>query len=151
MTLKSTKRSISDAKKEAEECGTQTLRTLQEAEHKLDGQLNVLAANVDRMSRPGSNTSSTPGPGVGANDALPPDLDPEAWVCYRGPNGQACWHHKALGPAPWDEQTNDPAPALGPSTEMLPALPVDAQASQQALRSDGNQSRGTRERAGSLL
>jgi len=150
-TMRSTKRSIDDAKKVVEECSTQTLRTLQAAEHKLDGQLNVLAANVDRMIRAGGNTSSTPGPGVGAHDALPPDLDPDAWVCYRGPNGQSCWHHKALGPAPWDEQANDPASASRPPAETLPAAPTDAQASQQAHRSGGIPSRGTRERAGSVL
>jgi len=93
-------------KKVVEECSTQTLRTLQAAEHKLDGQLNVLAANVDRMIRPQGNTSSTSGQRAGEHDALPPELDPDAWVCYHGPNGQSCWHHKALGPPPWNEHSS---------------------------------------------
>lgn len=31
-----------------------------------------------------------------------PDLAPEGWVCHCGPNGRTFWHHKALGPAPWE-------------------------------------------------
>jgi len=121
---------------------------LQAAENKLDGQLNVLAANVDRMIRPGGTAASN----RGEDGALPPDLDPDAWVCYRGPNGQSCWHHKALGPAPWDGPANDLASASRPPAETLPAVPTDAQAPQQAHCRGGHQSRGeTRERAGSLL
>jgi hypothetical protein len=31
-----------------------------------------------------------------------PDLDTDGWECRRGPHGQTYWHHKAVGPAPWD-------------------------------------------------
>merc|ERR1719210_2469998 len=32
-----------------------------------------------------------------------PDLEPDGWVCRPGPNGRTFWHHKALGPAPWEQ------------------------------------------------
>lgn len=31
-----------------------------------------------------------------------PDLDMDGWECRKGPHGQTYWHHKAVGPAPWD-------------------------------------------------
>lgn len=31
-----------------------------------------------------------------------PDLAPEGWVSRIGPQGQRYWHHRALGPAPWE-------------------------------------------------
>jgi len=31
-----------------------------------------------------------------------PDLAAEGWVCLQGPHGQQCWHHRSLGPAPWE-------------------------------------------------
>jgi len=31
-----------------------------------------------------------------------PEQQPDAWVTRQGPNGRTFFHHKALGPAPWD-------------------------------------------------
>lgn len=31
-----------------------------------------------------------------------PDLAPEGWISHRGPNGREFWHHKSLGPPPWE-------------------------------------------------
>lgn len=34
----------------------------------------------------------------------PPEQAPEGWISRRGPGGRVFWHHKALGPAPWEQQ-----------------------------------------------
>jgi len=31
-----------------------------------------------------------------------PDLNPEGWLCLDRPDGRQFWHHKALGPPPWE-------------------------------------------------
>merc|ERR1712100_848602 len=31
------------------------------------------------------------------------DLAPDGWTSYAAPNGRKFWHHKALGPAPWEK------------------------------------------------
>jgi len=31
-----------------------------------------------------------------------PDLNPEGWLCLNRPDGRQFWHHKALGPPPWE-------------------------------------------------
>ena len=31
-----------------------------------------------------------------------PEQSPDGWICRRGPGGRVFWHHKALGPAPWE-------------------------------------------------
>ena len=31
-----------------------------------------------------------------------PEQAPDGWICRRGPGGRMFWHHKALGPAPWE-------------------------------------------------
>lgn len=33
---------------------------------------------------------------------LGPELAPEGWISRKGPNGKVFWHHRALGPAPWE-------------------------------------------------
>jgi len=38
------------------------------------------------------------GPGI----LMGPDLNPEGWLCLNRPDGRQFWHHKALGPPPWD-------------------------------------------------
>merc|ERR1712217_556145 len=39
----------------------------------------------------------------GIDLSLPdPDLAPEGWISYKGPNGRVNWHHRSLGPAPWE-------------------------------------------------
>lgn len=39
--------------------------------------------------------------------ALPgPELNPEGWVSRQGPNGRLYWHHRSLGPAPWEEDAS---------------------------------------------
>ena len=37
----------------------------------------------------------------------PPEQAPEGWICRRGPGGRMFWHHKALGPAPWEAVPKD--------------------------------------------
>mmetsp|Transcript_18894 Transcript_18894/g.42643 ORF Transcript_18894/g.42643 Transcript_18894/m.42643 type:complete len:313 (+) Transcript_18894:39-977(+) len=32
-----------------------------------------------------------------------PEHAPDGWICRRGPGGRIFWHHKALGPAPWED------------------------------------------------
>lgn len=34
----------------------------------------------------------------------PPEQSPEGWISRKGPGGRIFWHHKALGPAPWEQQ-----------------------------------------------
>lgn len=34
---------------------------------------------------------------------LAPDLAPEGWISRKGPHGRYHWHHRSLGPAPWEE------------------------------------------------
>jgi len=34
----------------------------------------------------------------------PPEQSPEGWISRKGPGGRVFWHHKALGPAPWEQQ-----------------------------------------------
>ena len=31
-----------------------------------------------------------------------PEQAPDGWICRRGPGGRMFWHHKTLGPAPWE-------------------------------------------------
>eukprot|EP00928_Gymnodinium_smaydae_P022898 TRINITY_DN19091_c0_g1_i1.p1 TRINITY_DN19091_c0_g1~~TRINITY_DN19091_c0_g1_i1.p1 ORF type:complete len:468 (+),score=91.30 TRINITY_DN19091_c0_g1_i1:171-1574(+) len=33
-----------------------------------------------------------------------PDLDPEGWMSRKGRNGRIHWHHRDLGPAPWEDE-----------------------------------------------
>ena len=33
----------------------------------------------------------------------PPEQAPDGWISRRGPGGRVFWHHKALGPAPWED------------------------------------------------
>jgi len=47
-----------------------------------------------------------PDPGVVLAD---PELDPEGWISRKGPNGRYHWHHRSLGPAPWEEVDGEPA------------------------------------------
>lgn len=36
-------------------------------------------------------------------EALPdPEFEPEGWISRKGPNGRYHWHHRSLGPAPWE-------------------------------------------------
>lgn len=83
------------------------------------------------------------GTGEGTDGVLPPDLDPDGWVCRRGPNGQACWHHRAQGPAPWEsdkpEATAHQTNAGFQDPAQLPAGP------------SSNQRRGGRDQTGGLL
>ncbi|CAE8612093.1 unnamed protein product [Polarella glacialis] len=32
-----------------------------------------------------------------------PELSPDGWVCRHGPGGRVFWHHKDLGPPPWEK------------------------------------------------
>lgn len=32
----------------------------------------------------------------------PPEQCTDGWICRKGPGGRVFWHHKALGPAPWE-------------------------------------------------
>lgn len=34
----------------------------------------------------------------------PPEQSPDGWISRKGPGGRIFWHHKALGPAPWEQQ-----------------------------------------------
>lgn len=57
--------------------------------------------------------------------ALPdPELAPEGWITRKGPNGKIFWHHRSLGPAPWE---TDPAETAKPS------LPLKAQGSEPVI------------------
>eukprot|EP00929_Paragymnodinium_shiwhaense_P119490 TRINITY_DN913_c0_g1_i10.p2 TRINITY_DN913_c0_g1~~TRINITY_DN913_c0_g1_i10.p2 ORF type:complete len:531 (-),score=55.23 TRINITY_DN913_c0_g1_i10:2779-4371(-) len=33
-----------------------------------------------------------------------PDAAPDAWVCHMAPTGRVFWHHKSLGPPPWEKK-----------------------------------------------
>lgn len=52
-----------------------------------------------------------------AHSLLAPDLSPEGWISRKGPNGRLYWHHRDLGPAPWEESDNGlgVSPHLGAS------------------------------------
>eukprot|EP00927_Polykrikos_kofoidii_P062061 TRINITY_DN56889_c0_g1_i1.p1 TRINITY_DN56889_c0_g1~~TRINITY_DN56889_c0_g1_i1.p1 ORF type:complete len:441 (-),score=48.69 TRINITY_DN56889_c0_g1_i1:325-1647(-) len=63
-----------------------------------------------------------------------PDLAPEGWVSRKGPNGKVFWHHKALGPAPWEDAAGQPLPSarsvsFGPI--VSPELPEGSWVSHQ--------------------
>mmetsp|Transcript_6352 Transcript_6352/g.14579 ORF Transcript_6352/g.14579 Transcript_6352/m.14579 type:complete len:404 (+) Transcript_6352:68-1279(+) len=81
--------------------------------------------DAQEVSGPGSTTglrTLTPGEAQAAADRakrrsgkvpkaseqplLAPELEPEGWISRKGPNGRYHWHHRSLGPAPWEE---DPA------------------------------------------
>ncbi|CAJ1429379.1 unnamed protein product [Effrenium voratum] len=51
---------------------------------------------------------------------LSPDLSPEGWISRKGPHGRYHWHHRSLGPAPWEEARG----AQGP--QSLPRLGEDS-------------------------
>jgi len=34
----------------------------------------------------------------------PSDLAPDGWISHTATNGRVFWHHKALGPAPWEKE-----------------------------------------------
>jgi len=36
-----------------------------------------------------------------------PDIAPSSWVSQKGPDGRTFWHHKSLGPAPWELRSTD--------------------------------------------
>lgn len=37
------------------------------------------------------------------DDIVPgPERDPKGWVSHRGPDRRQYWHHRSLGPAPWE-------------------------------------------------
>jgi len=51
-----------------------------------------------------------------------PDLAPDGWVSRRGPNGRLYWHHRSLGPAPWEQEPTGvviPKMVASPSWEHL--------------------------------
>lgn len=56
-----------------------------------------------------------------------PDLDPNGWVSRQGPHGRLYWHHRSLGPAPWEDvalpQSSARAESFGPL--VSPSLPAD--------------------------
>jgi len=60
--------------------------------------------------RPPPPFASTPSlPRTGSASELPPsgeilglDLPAEGWISYQQPNGRIFWHHRDLGPAPWE-------------------------------------------------
>lgn len=35
------------------------------------------------------------------------ELTPEGWISFQAPNGRTFWHHRALGPAPWEQSLDD--------------------------------------------
>lgn len=47
-----------------------------------------------------------PDPGIALPD---PEFDPEGWISRKGPNGRYHWHHRSLGPAPWEDVDGQPA------------------------------------------
>lgn len=45
-----------------------------------------------------------PSQGTSMRTISAPDSAPEGWISRRGPNGRLYWHHRSLGPAPWEEE-----------------------------------------------
>jgi len=37
-----------------------------------------------------------------SSELMGADLDPQGWISHEAPNGRTFWHHRALGPAPWE-------------------------------------------------
>lgn len=59
-----------------------------------------------------------------------PDLSPEGWISRKGPGGRRYWHHRALGPAPWESVSEEEVSAVAvASTSAPPPAPVEASAS----------------------
>jgi hypothetical protein len=48
--------------------------------------------------------AASPCPAVASRTISSPDLAPEGWISRRGPNGRLYWHHRSLGPAPWEQE-----------------------------------------------
>jgi len=43
----------------------------------------------------------------------PSDLSPDGWTSWTAPNGRKFWHHRALGPAPWEQANLPPSAPAG--------------------------------------
>lgn len=76
----------------------------------------------------------------------PPDLDQQGWICHQGPNGQQYWHHRALGPAPWEPSSPcSPGCAQGAAPGVphrTRSMSVDLPAGPVAPRSRGRKAKG---------
>jgi len=121
-----TRQSLGNARRKIEEHGNRTLQKMGETERRLDQQLmrmeQRIAASVEQiinpldseaaLARAEARSSSTPRVNCALSD---PDFDPEGWVCKFGPNGQAYWHHQALGPAPWETAPEGSSQARRPA------------------------------------
>ena len=66
---------------------------------------------------------------AGAPADLVTNLPSDGWISHTGPGGRTSWHHKSLGPAPWEESlTKDSAPDTNPFSKDLSKEPLDAPA-----------------------
>lgn len=72
------------------------------------------AARRARAARPEGRAAEAPvgqGPAydrrVSFGPVVSPNLPPDGWVCRKAPDGRAFWHHRALGPAPWERVLGD--------------------------------------------
>lgn len=92
----------------------------------------VDAAAARRMSRSGAlrheRSTSQEEAGTGL---LGPDAAPEDWVCRRGPGGRTHWHHRALGPAPWELEGFSPSEPSSPAATAEPAADSPSRRSAQ--------------------
>eukprot|EP00927_Polykrikos_kofoidii_P068170 TRINITY_DN63541_c0_g1_i1.p1 TRINITY_DN63541_c0_g1~~TRINITY_DN63541_c0_g1_i1.p1 ORF type:complete len:622 (+),score=76.23 TRINITY_DN63541_c0_g1_i1:245-2110(+) len=91
----------------------------------------LLAAAAESCS---SGEARSPGKGASrsasqANTFLSPEMAPEGWVCLVGSNGRVFWHHKDLGPPPWEDSADshlelvDAEPVILPFRHDAPTSP----------------------------
>mmetsp|Transcript_59999 Transcript_59999/g.131812 ORF Transcript_59999/g.131812 Transcript_59999/m.131812 type:complete len:445 (-) Transcript_59999:82-1416(-) len=57
-----------------------------------------------------------------------PEESPEGWVSHQGPNGRLYWHHRSMGPAPWEAAPRLPAQEEALAQRPAPQLPRSAHA-----------------------
>lgn len=54
---------------------------------------------------------------------LAPNLSPDGWIHCRAPNGRTFWHHKALGPPPWEtDEGSENIPPERPNQDLMSEL-----------------------------
>jgi hypothetical protein len=66
------------------------------------------------------------------------DLAPDGWISYVAPNGRKFWHHKTLGPAPWECKAGSHS-----SKSAAPPAPVHCGHASPSKTKKGQHKRGS--------
>eukprot|EP00438_Fugacium_kawagutii_P009523 Skav209796 [mRNA] locus=scaffold1201:194772:199557:- [translate_table: standard] len=94
----------------------------------LRGMAGATRALPSPYSAPSPQREAVTLPVPGAPSDLVSELSPSGWMSHTGSNGRTSWHHKSLGPAPWEPVE----PGREVDDELFSATPQTPRESREA-------------------